>query len=85
MRVYDPHSVERLPWPGNPPDLNAIEPAWPWMTVRGAEHSRREMETAWYKAWNDLPQTPIQAWIERIPRHIEEIIRGRTQGFSKGI
>jgi len=28
-----------------------------------------------YKAWHDLPQTSILAWIEHIPRHIEEIIR----------
>jgi len=33
------------------------------------------MEKAWKQAWSDLPQSQIQAWIERIPRHIEEIIR----------
>src|SRR6266516_1580934 len=38
--VYKLHDVERLIWPGNSPDLNAIEPCWPWMkkttTARGA-------------------------------------------------
>jgi siroheme synthase len=33
------------------------------------------MEKTWSKAWEDLPQTEIQAWIKRIPRHVQEIIR----------
>jgi hypothetical protein len=28
----------------------------------------------WSKAWKDLEQEKIQAWIERIPEHIEKII-----------
>ena len=76
--VYKTFGVQRLSWPGNSPDLNAIEPCWPWMkkttTSRGAPQSRPAMEKAWIKAWEDLPQTQIQAWIECIPRHIQEII-----------
>jgi hypothetical protein len=33
------------------------------------------MEKAWTKAWQDLPQDKIRAWIERIPVHIKEVIR----------
>jgi hypothetical protein len=33
------------------------------------------MEKAWQKAWDELPQEQIQAWIERIPVHIQEVIR----------
>jgi hypothetical protein len=33
------------------------------------------MEKAWHKAWEDLPQEPIQKWITVIPHHIKEIIR----------
>jgi hypothetical protein len=29
----------------------------------------------WMKAWNDLPQEKIQQWIERLVRHIQEVIR----------
>jgi hypothetical protein len=43
--------------------------------TRGAPRSKRQMEKDWYKAWDDLPQSAIKAWIERIPRHIEEITR----------
>jgi hypothetical protein len=73
------HDVQRLLWPGNSPDLNAIEPAWFWMkrrtTAQGATTNRAEMERRWYKAWEDLPQETIQAWISWIPHHIQEVIR----------
>jgi transposase len=79
QRIYDAAAVNRLLWCPNSPDLNAIEPAWPWMkrrtTRKGAPKSRPEAYTAWRTAWEDLPQERIQQWIERIPRHIQEIIR----------
>jgi transposase len=78
QRVFDAAEVERLLWCPNSPDLNAIEPAWPWMkrrtTKKGAPKSRQEAITAWNQAWRDLPQEKIQAWIERIPTHIKKII-----------
>ena len=56
-----------------------IEPAWPYLkrttTKRGAPKSRVEAERIWEKSWRELPQDKIQAWIERIPKHIEEVIR----------
>jgi len=67
-----------LLWCGNSPDLNAIEPCWPWMkrqtTKKGAPKSRAEAIRAWEKCWEELPQEKIQAWIERIPIHIQKII-----------
>jgi hypothetical protein len=77
--VYSFYEVQRLLWPGNSPDLNMIEPSWFWMkkrtTSRGAPETKQALQDAWYKAWDDLPQERIQAWIERIPRHIQEVIR----------
>ncbi|EED15724.1 hypothetical protein TSTA_051610 [Talaromyces stipitatus ATCC 10500] len=83
----------RLLWLGNSPDLNAIEPTWFWLkkrtTLRGAPGDRKTAVGVWEKAWERLPQHRIQAWIERIPFHIQEIIRlegkneypeGRPQG-----
>ena len=56
-----------------------IEPTWPHLkrvtTKKGAPQNRTDAERAWNEAWNELEQWRIQAWIERIPRHIEEIIR----------
>ena len=77
--VYEAQHVERLLWCGNSPDLNAIEPAWFWMkrmtTKKGIPKSRAEASQRWPKQWKDLPQSTVQAWIERIPRHIQEIIK----------
>ena len=71
------HDIMRLLWPGNSPDMNMIEPCWPWMkrttTKKGAPRTRRDAEERWKKAWDDLPQEKIQAWIERIPRHLRII------------
>mgnify|MGYP001068972749 CR=1 FL=1 len=46
-----------------------------YTTKKGAPKSRAEAIKAWHQAWEDLPQERIQEWIERLPRHIEEIIR----------
>lgn len=68
----------RLIWPGNSPDLNMIEPAWLHIkrltTKKGAPVTRADAEVRWKQAWKDLPQEKIQAWIERIPRHIQKVI-----------
>jgi transposase len=78
QRVYDLHKIQRLLWPGNSPDLNPIEPCWPWMkrytTKKGAPKSRAEAIRVWERCWEDLAQKQIQAWIERIPRHVQKII-----------
>jgi transposase len=78
QQLYDLEGVQRLEWCGNSPDLNMIEPAWPWLkrftTKKGAPKSRSDAIARWQKAWTDLPQAEIQRWIERIPRHIKKII-----------
>jgi hypothetical protein len=80
QRVYDIHKVQRLlDWPGNSPDLNAIEPCWPFLkrltTIRGAPRNKKTGKAIWIKAWNELPQEKIQQWIERLIRHIQEVIK----------
>ena len=56
-----------------------IEPAWMHLkrvtTQKGASKSRAEAERVWQKAWEELEQWRIQGWIERIERHIKEVIR----------
>ena len=36
---------------------------------------RATAEKAWTQAWKDLEQEKIQSWIERIPRHIQKVIK----------
>lgn len=77
--MYDIKGVQKImDWPGNSPDLNTIKPAWPWLkqrtTSRGAPRDKKTGKEVWIKAWNDLPQVHIQQWIERLIRHIQEVI-----------
>lgn len=77
--VYSQAQVARLLWVPNSPDLNMIEPCWPYLkrvtTKTGAPKSKAEAERVWKKAWNDMEQEKIQAWIQRIEHHIQEVIR----------
>lgn len=80
--VFMTLDILRMLWCGNSPDLNMIEPCWPWMkrqtTRNGASRTRKEAEKRWIHCWNEeLTQERIQGWIERMPRHIAEIIRLR--------
>ena len=77
QEVFDFYIIKHSLWPGNSPDLNAIEPTWFWMkrvtTKHGALTSNKKLKVAWIKCWEDMPQEAIQAWIERIPEHIKEV------------
>ena len=44
-------------------------------TRKGAPRYRTLMEYKWWKVWLELEQKCIQAWIERIPHHIKEVIK----------
>jgi len=78
QRFFDLEKVQRLLWCPNSPDLNAIEPAWFWMkrwtTQKEPPKSRSEAIQRWQACWDSLPQEAIQAWIERIPHHIKQVI-----------
>ena len=58
-------------------------------TKKGPITNEKELKKAWVKCWNDMPQEKIQAWIERIPVHIQEIIKLKggneyREGRNKG-
>jgi hypothetical protein len=73
---YDLFGILKLLWPGNSPDLSAIEPAWPFLkrrtTCRGAWGGRAFMILKWKREWKRMPMKRIQKWIERIPRHTKD-------------
>lgn len=87
VEVFDIWEITRLLWPGNSPDLNPIEPCWFWMkretTKKGPITSNKALKEAWIKCWQDLPQEKIQAWIKRLPEHIEAIIKCEGDNLYK--
>ena len=46
-----------------------------YTTKKGAPKSRQEAIRVWEQCWECLSQEQIQAWIERIPWHDEQIIQ----------
>jgi hypothetical protein len=50
-----------------------------WMkretTKHGAATSQKQMKEDWIECWENLPQEKLQKWIERIPIHIQEVIK----------
>jgi transposase len=96
VEVYALYEISRLLWPPNSPDLNMIEPCWWYMkretTKNGPLKGKEAHRAAWVKCWKEMPQTMIQAWIERIIVHIQDVIRleggneykeGRNKGKPK--
>lgn len=78
QEVFSREGINQLFWPGNSPDLTPIEKAWPWMKKRTTFYGcpiNDELRIAWRTEWQELSQESIQAWIEAIPRNIQEVIR----------
>jgi len=50
-----------------------------WMkrrtTKKGAPKSKKDVIRVWKQVWDDLKQIQIQAWIERIIVHIQQVIK----------
>jgi hypothetical protein len=56
---YDVFQIQRLLWPGNSPDLNAIKLCWMFLkketTKDGLPRTHEEAASRWLRAWNHLP------------------------------
>jgi hypothetical protein len=44
-------------------------------TKRGGTSNKKKLRARWERCWEDLPQSKIQEWIERIPHHVKEVIQ----------
>jgi hypothetical protein len=80
QEVFDAWKITRMAWPGNSPDLNAIEPTWFWMkkeTTKKGVKGKNDMKNRWLECWRNLPKEMIQAWIGRIPLHIQRVLQLR--------
>ena len=56
-----------------------VELSWRYLkrltTKKSPLKTGKEATKKWTKAWEDLEQTKIQAWIKRIMNYIPEVIR----------
>jgi hypothetical protein len=76
--VFELWKIIRLLWLGNSPGLNAIKPTWNWIkrktTEKGCPTGKKQIKQDWITCWEEMPQSKIQDWIERIKRHVDEVI-----------
>ena len=70
--------VNVLPdWPPYSAELNPIEHVWPWMARfvnTEAPTNRRQLKRAIRMAWQQIPQSTIQAYIDHLPTVCRQII-----------
>ena len=62
------------------------------MTTKKGVFGKKDIEERWMQCWKELPQEQIQAWIDRIPIHIQKVLdleggneykEGRLKGKEK--
>ena len=80
--IFSLHDLIRLLWPGNSPNLNMIEPYWPWLKKEtckiGVPKTREDMVKKWKEELENFPQSKLQEFVACMPYHLQ-IVR-----FLKG-
>ncbi len=69
-------------WPPHSPDLNAIEFVWSWMTNYVNSQSPRtdaELKNAIELAWQNLPQSKIQSFIDHVKNNMQKAIESKGE------
>jgi transposase len=82
--LFEEHEGERqhLPWPGQPPDLNIIEPLWSVLETRmrnsfplpkSLQQRERVLQEEWHKIWLET----VQNLYEFIPIRIAAVLMAK--------
>ena len=79
IEYMEMNGIKKLLWPANSPDINASEHAWSYMRYHISRDyptstTREQCAQQWRDEWERLPQEQIDAWIDRIPNVIRQII-----------
>jgi hypothetical protein len=60
--------IIKILWPGNSPNLNAIEKAWFWMkketTKRGPTSNRKKLRVRWRNAGKTFPRARFKSGLQ---------------------
>lgn len=92
LRLNAPAFIDKDSWPGYSPDLNPCDyRLWAWMKQRVYEGSMPktldELRRRILQAWDDLPTSLIQKWLNEFPARLQKIIEKRgvqiQQYFNK--
>ncbi|KAH8714046.1 hypothetical protein GQ44DRAFT_713483 [Phaeosphaeriaceae sp. PMI808] len=80
MEYIEVSHIEKLPWPGHSPNINAEEHAWPWIRRHitkdfSPSTCEDECRQQWAYEWYNLPQEVINKWIDSIPNVVRKIIK----------
>ena len=82
--------IEKILWPGNSPEINASEHAWPWIRRHitkgfGPSTCEASCRFQWEFEWEELPIDTINTWIDRILDVVRKIIQHKgNNDFHKG-
>jgi transposase len=81
--------IERLLWPPNSPDLNAIEHVWDYIRaqIRKREkypRTEEEMSQAWYEEWEKVLQEKINSWIDYVYKRLDQVIDAKGDNSFHG-
>ena len=82
------YDIVNVKHPGASPDLNALENCWAWVKTRikrqpGHPSNRDNLWAAVQKAWDDLPQSIVDGWIDDSEARRVEVVakRGKHTKF----
>ena len=72
------HSIKKLNWPANSPDLNPIENLWKIVKNRVQNISRpknkEELVESLHRVWEEIPLEFLQTLISSMPTRMKEVI-----------
>lgn len=75
QELWSERGIRKIGWPGNSPDLNAIEPLWMKMKRdAGMLTSRKQASTVFRKIWNEMPAETCHRFVERIPGNVKWVL-----------
>lgn len=87
MSWFESKGIDVLPWSGNSPDINIIEPAWNHLDkqVRKRKPLPRNLDELWValqEEWEKLDLKYIETLYDSIPRRLEAVKKAEG-GYTK--
>ena len=82
-------NITKIAWAGHSPDLNASEHAWPRIRRDVTKNftpskTEEECEQQWIQAWEELPISIINRWVDMVPEVVRRIIRSHGKNNFHG-